>query len=104
MQGALAAVLSPRRRAILRLVWDSELSAGQIAAHFEVSWPAVSQNLKVLRQAGLVTERRQGNRRLYRADRDALGPLEAVLREMWEGDLARLRQLAEQEERGGPHA
>jgi len=104
MQAALDAVSTIRRRAILRLVWETELSAGEIAAHFDVSWPAVSQNLKVLRRAGLVRERRDGNHRFYRADRAALGPLQAVLREMWTSDLALLQQLAEQEERGGPGA
>ena len=101
MQESLLAVSSPRRRAILRLVWDRELSAGEIASHFDVTWPAVSQNLRVLRKAGLVNERRDGNRRLYRADRRALRPLQAVLRQMWDSDLERLRLLAEGEERRG---
>ena len=101
MQESLLAVSSPRRRAILRLVWDRELSAGEIASHFDVTWPAVSQNLRVLRKAGLVNERRDGNRRLYRADRRALRPLQAVLRQMWDSDLERLRLLAEGEERMG---
>ena len=57
MQTTLNAVASPRRRAILRLVWDRELAAGQIAAHFDISWPAISQNLNVLRDAGLVEEK-----------------------------------------------
>lgn len=96
---ALQAVSNPHRRAILRLVWKAELSAGEIAERFEISWPAVSQNLKVLRDAGLVFERRDGKRRLYRADRVALKPLEAVLRAMWEADLDVLGDLAEQEER-----
>jgi DNA-binding transcriptional ArsR family regulator len=100
VQVAIDAVSSPRRREILRLVWEAELSAGQIASHFEVTWPAVSQNLRVLREAGLVVERREGNRRLYRADRRALGPLRAVLKEMWKTDLEELRRLAEEEERG----
>jgi DNA-binding transcriptional ArsR family regulator len=100
MQAALDAVSTVRRRAILRLVWETELSAGEIAAHFDVSWPAVSQNLKVLRQAGLVRERRRGNHRFYLADRAALGPLEAVLEAMWRSDLDRLRALAEADEGG----
>jgi DNA-binding transcriptional ArsR family regulator len=102
MQATLLALSTARRRAILRLVWDREMSAGQIASHFDVTWPAVSQNLRVLRQAGLVTERRDGTRRLYRADRKAVRPLEAVLRQMWETDLGRLRTLAEDEERSRP--
>jgi hypothetical protein len=58
MQAVLDAIVSPRRREILRLIWDRELPAGEIAARFDVSWPAVSQNLSVLLKAGLVTERR----------------------------------------------
>jgi DNA-binding transcriptional ArsR family regulator len=95
----LSTLANPRRRAIIRLVWDRELSAGEIARHFPVSWSAVSQNLGVLRRAGVVTERRDGTRRLYRADRDALGPLADVLAAMWETDLERLATLAEGAER-----
>jgi DNA-binding transcriptional ArsR family regulator len=95
MQAHLKAISNPRRREILRLVWDRELSAGQIAARFDVSWPAVSQNLNVLRWAGLLSERREGARRLYRTDREALGPLEVVLRDMWEQDLDRLKDVIE---------
>jgi DNA-binding transcriptional ArsR family regulator len=95
VQAHLKAISNPRRREILRLVWDRELSAGQIAARFDVSWPAVSQNLNVLRQAGLLSERREGARRLYRTDREALGPLEVVLRDMWEQDLDRLKDVIE---------
>ncbi len=93
------AIASPRRRHILRLVWDAERSAGEIAAASDVSWPAVSQNLRVLKDSGLVTERRSGTHRYYRADRRALGPLEVVLRQMWLRDLGRLKELAEQETR-----
>jgi DNA-binding transcriptional ArsR family regulator len=95
VQAHLKAISSPRRREILRLVWDRELSAGQIAARFDVSWPAVSQNLNVLRRAGLLSERREGARRLYRTYREALGPLEVVLRDMWEQDLDRLKDVVE---------
>ncbi|MGH2580550.1 MAG: metalloregulator ArsR/SmtB family transcription factor [Actinomycetota bacterium] len=95
MQAHLKAISNPRRLEILRLVWDRELTAGQIAARFDVSWPAVSQNLNVLRRAGLLSERRDGARRLYRADREALGPLEVVLRDMWEQDLDRLKEAIE---------
>src|SRR5947209_7619339 len=97
MQTALEAIANPRRRAILRLVWKRELSAGEIASHFDVSWPAVSQNLRVLRSAGLVTERRDGNRRMYRANKQALRPLEPVLRRLWAAELSRLKRLAEEE-------
>jgi DNA-binding transcriptional ArsR family regulator len=95
----LSALASPRRREILRLVWSTERSAGQIARAFDVSWPAISQNLRVLRDAGLVKERRAGTSRLYRADRVALRPLEAYLRSMWSRKIDRLRLLAEAEER-----
>lgn len=91
MQAMLEAISSPRRREILRLVWDQELSAGEIAAGFDVSWPAISQNLRVLRTAGLVRERKEANRRYYRADRDAAGSLTAVLEDMWRDDLSRLQ-------------
>jgi DNA-binding transcriptional ArsR family regulator len=94
----LAALASPRRREILRLVWEGERSAGQIAAAFDVSWPAISQNLRVLREAGLVRERRAGTSRLYSADRKALQPLAAYLRRMWTRDIGRLADLAEAEE------
>jgi DNA-binding transcriptional ArsR family regulator len=92
VQAVLDAISSPRRREILRLVWERELSAGDIASRFDVSWPAVSQNLAVLRKAGLVTERREANRRYYRADPEALGSLGAVLQEMWTQDLGRLQR------------
>jgi len=96
---ALQAVASDRRRQILRLVWDQELAAGELARRFDVSWPAISQHLKVLKDAGLVTERRDGRRRLYSADPVRLGPLAGMLEEMWSNDLDRLAALAEDEER-----
>lgn len=94
-QRTLDAIASPRRREILRLVWSRELSAGEIVSHFDVSWPAISQNLNVLREAGLVSERREGRHRLYRAEPRALGPLAAALREMWEADLQSLKREVE---------
>jgi len=99
MQAALRAVANPRRLQILRLVWDTEHSSREIARHFDVSWPAISQNIKVLRAAGLLRERREGTRRLYRVDRKAARPLEALLRAMWSRDLDRLAEVAEAEER-----
>jgi DNA-binding transcriptional ArsR family regulator len=96
---ALHAVAEPRRREILRLVWDAERSAGDVAAHFDVTFGAVSQHLAVLRKAGLVNVRKDGNRRLYRADRAALGPLAAWLESMWSAELDTLAALAEQVER-----
>ncbi len=104
MQAVLEAIANPRRRDILRLVWDTELTAGQIAATFDVSWPAISQNLRVLRDAGVVVERREGNRRLYRTDPAGLGPLAGALREMWAADLASLKRAVETELGGGRDA
>jgi DNA-binding transcriptional ArsR family regulator len=95
----LAALSSPTRREIVRMVWGRERSAGQIASAFAVTWPAISQNLRVLKESGLVTERRVGTSRLYKADRSALRPLESYLRSMWARDVDRLRLLAEAEER-----
>ena len=99
MVDPLQALSSPRRREIVRLVWSEERSAGDIARAFEVSWPAISQNLRVLKDAGLVRERRRGTSRLYRADRAALKPLESYLRAMWSRKIDRLRLLAEAEEK-----
>mgnify|MGYP002397887559 CR=1 FL=1 len=73
MNKVLRAIAEPRRRDILSLVRGSELTAGEIAARFpEVTPPAISQHLKVLAEAGLVSVRRQGTRRLYRAQPDNL--------------------------------
>jgi DNA-binding transcriptional ArsR family regulator len=95
---ALQVVAEPRRREILRLVWEEEVPAGEIAARFDVSFPAVSQHLAVLREAGFVSVRRDGTRRLYRADRDRLGDLAGVLQRMWAGTLDELAALAEEAE------
>jgi DNA-binding transcriptional ArsR family regulator len=100
MEATLRAVSSHRRREILRLVWDRELSSGEIASHFDVSWPAISQNLRVLEDAGLVRARRAGTGRFYRADRARLGALKSVLKTMWEVDIDRLAELAEAEANG----
>jgi DNA-binding transcriptional ArsR family regulator len=96
---ALQVVAEPRRRAILRLVWSDELTAGDIAERFDVSWPAVSQHLGVLRDAGFVSLRREGRTRFYKADRKALGPLRPMLEKMWSGSLDRLVDLIEAEDR-----
>jgi DNA-binding transcriptional ArsR family regulator len=99
MQEAMKAIANPHRQEILRLVWDRELTSSEIASQFELTWPTVSFNLKVLREAGLVRERRDGTRRLYSADRKALRPVEALLRELWRGKLQKLGELAEREAR-----
>jgi DNA-binding transcriptional ArsR family regulator len=99
MDAALKAIAEPRRRAILRLVWSAERSAGEIASHFDVSRPAISQHLRVLRTAGLVTERRDGARRLYRVDADAFARLRAELEVFWNERLATLKDEVEAEGR-----
>lgn len=92
---AMQAVAEPRRREILRLIWSSELSAGEIAERFEVTFGAVSQHLKVLRDTGLVTLRQEGRKRYYQADREAMGPLADYLQAMWATKLDALAELAE---------
>jgi DNA-binding transcriptional ArsR family regulator len=100
VQAVLEAVAEPRRRSILRLVRDTELPAGAIAAHFaDVSRPAVSQHLRVLRDAGLLVERRDGTRRLYRTRPEGLGELRSFLEEFWDHRLEVLRDEAEREQR-----
>ena len=99
METALKAIAAPRRRAILRLVRDEELSAGEIASHFDVTRPAVSQDLTLLKEAGLVDERRNGTRRLYRARPEGLADLRAFLEEFWDVRLEALKREAEREER-----
>ena len=98
MEAALKAIAAPRRRQILTLVRDGELSAGEIAGHFDVTRPAVSQHLNVLKEAGLVTERRNGTRRLYRARPEGLAQLKAFLEEFWNERLDALKAEAEREE------
>jgi DNA-binding transcriptional ArsR family regulator len=95
---AAAAISDPIRRGLLELVRDRELPAGSLAAEFDVSRPAVSRHLRVLREAGLVRERRDGKRRLYRADPEPLAELREWLDAYWEGRLSALRALAEKEE------
>jgi len=92
---ALQVISEPRRREILRLVWNRELSAGEIAGQFDVTFGAVSQHLGILRDAGFVLTRRDGNRRMYRADRVHLGPLGDALEAMWTDTLDRLADAVE---------
>lgn len=88
-------IAAERRRRILALVWDQELSAGEIAAQFDVSWPAISQHLKVLRDAGYVHQRRDGTSLLYRANPPALGHLRVAIEAEWQTSLARLKSAVE---------
>jgi DNA-binding transcriptional ArsR family regulator len=99
VEAALRAIAEPRRRRILQLVGSRELSAGEIAARFEVTRPAISQHLTVLKGAGLLSERRDGARRLYRARPEGLAELRDFLDEFWADGLDRLKAAAEQEER-----
>ena len=100
MDAAFKALAEPRRRQILRLVWSQELPATDIADQFrDVSRPAISQHLTVLKEADLVTERRDGTRRLYRANTDTMAQLRAFLDDYWTSGLERLRDAAEAEQR-----
>jgi DNA-binding transcriptional ArsR family regulator len=99
MDGVLRALADPTRRAILRLVHDDELAAGEIAGHFPaMSRPAVSQHLRVLAGAGLVAVRPSGNLRLYRWRPEGLADVTDFLEEMWSDRLAALKAAAEREE------
>jgi DNA-binding transcriptional ArsR family regulator len=98
---ALQLVAEPRRQEILRLVWREELPVGALVDRLELSYAGVSQHLALLREAGLVSVRRDGKRRLYRADREGLGPLAELLETFWTGRLDRLAALAEEAERNG---
>lgn len=100
----LSAIGSPRRREILRLLWDEELTAGAIhQAMPDVTFGAVSLQLKVLADAGLVESRPDAQFRVYRARREALGPVGAMLETMWRDALWNLKLKAElKESRRGP--
>jgi DNA-binding transcriptional ArsR family regulator len=100
VEAALRAIAEPHRRQILRLVRDRELSAGEIAGHFDVTRPAVSQHLAVLREAGLLSERRDGTRRLYRARPEGIADLKAFLDEFWGDRLEALEREVEHGEGG----
>jgi DNA-binding transcriptional ArsR family regulator len=97
VEAALKAIAEPRRREILHLVSEDERSAGEIAARFDVTRSAISQHLKVLREAELITERRDGTRRLYRARPEGLEDLREFLATFWTDRLAALKREAEAE-------
>ena len=100
----LTAIASPRRREILRLVWTDELPAGAIHASMpDVTFGAISLQLRALVEAGAVTVRAEGRHRFYRAEQSVLGPVADLLDEMWSDALWRLKLKAELEEtRRGP--
>jgi DNA-binding transcriptional ArsR family regulator len=95
------AIAQPKRREILRLLADGELSAGTVASRFAVTQPAISQHLKVLREAGLIRERRDGARRLYSVRPEGLTDLQSFLATFFDERLLRLKEMAEAEERSG---
>jgi len=97
MDAALRALADPSRRRILGLVRGRELPAGVIATHFELSRPAVSQHLRVLKKAGLLVERRDATRRLYRTRDDEVERLLTDLDAFWGDALGRLKTQAEKE-------
>lgn len=93
----------PRRLQILQLVWDEERSAGDIASRLPVSFAAVSQHLRKLLDAGLVSVRQEGRHRYYRARRRDLGTLAVALEAMWKDRLSALKEMAEAAERRSGH-
>jgi DNA-binding transcriptional ArsR family regulator len=99
-EAVLKAIAEPRRQEILRLVWAQERPAGEIAAQFDISRPAISKHLRVLREAGLVEERREGTQRLYRARPERLADARRVLESFWDDGLAAIKRSAEHEARG----
>lgn len=102
VEGALKAIAEPRRQEILRLVWSQERRAGEIATHFDVSRPAISKHLRVLKDAGLVEERRLGTQRLYRARPEPILEMRRFLESFWEEGLLAIKQAAEAGTRGEP--
>jgi len=97
----LQVIAEPRRREILNLVWTEEKAASEIASEFDVTFGAVSQHLSILREARLVSMRKDGNRRLYQADQEALGPYRAILEAMWSDTLQQLSETIEAENQDG---
>src|SRR5215472_10945682 len=95
MQATLEALVEPTRRDILRLVWRKELPASDIASYFPVTRPAISKHLTVLKRAGLITERRHGTQRLYRAEPQAMNDLRAMLESFWDEGLDQVKIAAE---------
>jgi DNA-binding transcriptional ArsR family regulator len=94
----LQVVAEPHRRRILGLIWEDELAAGDIAGEFDITFGAVSQHLAVLREAGFVDVRADGNRRLYQANKQGLGPLRGILESMWSDTLEELARVIEEDE------
>lgn len=94
-EAAIKALAEPNRVEILRITRDRPLSVGDIAAHFEISLQAVSQHLQVLKEAGLVSEQRDGARRMYAVEPDGLEAVRQFVEDLWPARISRLKRLAE---------
>ena len=97
MDDPIRALAEPKRRAILELIANEELSAGEIAQHFDVTRPAVSQHLTVLKSAGLIAERRDGTKRIYRIEPDGISELRRFVENLWSSALDTARRLVEED-------
>ena len=95
----LRALAEPQRVRLLRLVGDRELAAGEIAEHFDITAQAVSQHLRVLKDADMLNERRDGTRRLYSIRPEAIESVREFLEELWPSSLARLKEVVENDRR-----
>lgn len=95
MDAVLRAIAEPHRQEILRLLWQVERPAGEIAAHFDVSRPAISKHLRILKEAGLVEERRLGTQRLYRAQPERLAQARRFLDSFWGDSLQAIKRAVE---------
>ena len=101
VETVLKAIAEPRRQEILRLLWQRERAAGEVAAHFDISRPAISKHLRILKEAGLVEERRAGTQRLYRARPERLADARRFLESFWDEGLAAIKRSAEDHARDG---
>jgi DNA-binding transcriptional ArsR family regulator len=101
MDTILRALADDTRRRIVALVWSEDRTAGEVAAQFAMTRPGVSQHLKVLLDAGIVSVRAEGTRRYYRANPDRVREARVVLEQFWDDRLRRLKFLAEAEARKG---
>ena len=101
VETVLKAIAEPRRQEILRLLWQRERAAGDVAAHFDISRPAISKHLRILKEAGLLEERRAGTQRLYRARPERLADARRFLESFWDEGLAAIKRSAEGDARGG---
>lgn len=99
IEKVIQAITEPRRREILSLVRDGELTSSAIASHFEISAPAISQHLKVLEESGLVVVRKEGTKRYYRIRREGFSELKQYIDRFWDDSLMLLKEAAEEEER-----